>query len=289
VEKDITTNTDYRRQDKMNIQKSEFQDELEVAIEAAETAGKVIDDYAENGFQDGKKDDGSFVTEADVEAQKTVVSEIKKEFPEDGFLGEEEHLEPDGEERVWIIDPVDGTFNFRKNFGYHCVSIALQVEEETAVGVVHCPESSLDKTYLAAKNQGSHILKNEERLGEASSIETSDHEKIQDAVYFATMFDIYENELELEQEVVKRLAEKGGVHRQLGACAIEMCYVAEGKADLMYNPIAKKWDYAAAKLIIEEAGGTVRTQKSQFPNSYEIATTNGKIQEELEELLDNSK
>jgi myo-inositol-1(or 4)-monophosphatase len=273
----------------MSIQESKYQKELKVALEAAESAGKVIDGYAENGFQDDKKDDSSFVTEADVEAQKRIVSEIKKDFPEDGFLGEEEHLKPDGEERVWIIDPVDGTFNFRKNFGYQCVSIALQVEEETVIGVVHCPETSLNKTYVAAKNQGSYVLKSGEKLEEATRIETSSHEKIQDAVYFATMFDIYENEIELEQEVVKKLAKKGGFHRQLGACAIEMCYVAEGKADLMYNPIAKKWDYAAAKLIIEEAGGKVRTQKSQFPNSYEIATTNGKIQKELEKLLDNSK
>lgn len=271
----------------MSIKDSEYWKELEVAVKSAEKAGNIIDDYAENGFDDWRKDDDSSVTEADIKSQKAIVSEIKEEFPEDGFLGEEEHLTPDNEERVWIIDPVDGTFNFKKDFGYHCVSIALQVGEETVVGVVHSPQSSLGETFFAVEDNGSYISKTGEILDNPSEIEVSGHDKIRDSIYFATIFDIYENELELEQKVVGKLARDGAAQRQLGSCALEMCYVATGKADLVFNPIAKKWDYAAGELIIKEAGGMVRAQESQFPNSYEIAGSNGKIQDRLENLLDS--
>lgn len=270
----------------MELQDSEFRSELEAAVDAAEKAGEIIDKYSRDGFQDSKKDDGSFVTEADLKSQKEIVSTIKKEFPEDSFLGEEEHLTPEDEERVWIIDPIDGTFNFRRDFEYHCVSIALEVDDEIKVGVVHCPESSIDRTYIAVKNDGSYILDRNERLDEASAIETSKHESIADSVFFATMFDIYEGELNHEQKVVEEISSKGGYHRQLGACALEMCFVASGKADILYNPIAKKWDYSAAKLIIEEAGGEVRVNESRFSDTFEITASNGELQRDIEIILD---
>lgn len=271
----------------MDLGNSKYRKELEIGLEAAEKAGEIIDSYMKNGFDEWKKDDESSVTEADIESQKAIVSTIKEAFTEDGFLGEEEHLKPDDEKRVWIIDPVDGTFNFKKGFGHYCVSIALEAEGETVVGIVHSPETALGKTYFAVKEGGSYVLEAGEKLENATEIGVSDHPKIQNSILLATTSAVYPGEMEKELELLEKFLIENTTHRQLGSCALELCYLAAGRADMMYNPIAKKWDYAAGKLIIEESSGKVRIQKSEFPNSYEIAASNGKIQEELEEILDN--
>lgn len=270
----------------MGIQDSKYTKELETGLEAAEKAGEIIDGYARDGFEDWDKEDGSKVTEADIESQKTIVETISEEFPEDGFLGEEEELEPEGEDRVWVIDPVDGTFNFEKGFGFHCVSIALEVEEETVVGVVHLPGSSLGKTYFAVKDSGAFKRDAQEGMEDAEVIEVSEQSSIDDSIYFMTAFDIYQGELEWEKEALGKLAGKGGVHRQLGAAAVELCHVAEGKADLLVNPILKPWDYSAGGLIIEEAGGEIEIRESPFPDSEIVIASNGRIQQELESLVE---
>lgn len=271
----------------MKIQEFKFDRELEAAMNAAENAGRIIDDYAGKEIQDSKKEDGSIVTEADIDSQKAIVNEIKKQFPEDGFLGEEEHLNPDGEERIWVIDPIDGTFNFSKNFDYHCVSIALQIDGDTVLGLVLSPDSSVGKTYFGMKDEGAYKVETYQGLNDASEIEVSSYDQIKGSIYLASMFNIYEGELELEKKVITSLAKENATNRQLGACALELCYLAEGRVDFMYNTIAKKWDYSAGKIIVKEAGGKIRTQESKFPKSFEITASNGELQEKLEKIVDN--
>lgn len=150
----------------------DFEEELQTAFRAGEDAGEVIDSFVENGFETEDKEDGSTVTEADRKAQEKVVEVISERFPEDGFLGEEEGLSPSGENRFWVIDPIDGTFNFDHGFSHFCVSIALKVEGETVLGVVYSPESSADDTYLAVKGEGAY--RTSEGIEEAESISVSE-------------------------------------------------------------------------------------------------------------------
>ncbi|MFB6100402.1 MAG: inositol monophosphatase [Candidatus Nanohalobium sp.] len=266
---------------------SEYLRELRTAFRAAEDAGDMIEDYAENGFETGSKEDGSKVTEADRRSQEKIVEIISEEFPDDGFLGEEQNLRPDGEDRVWVIDPVDGTFNFDHGFSHYCVSIALKVDGEVVVGLVYSPEFSLDRSYFALKDAGAYAL-DSGKLSDAGAITVSSHDSIEDSLFFLTLFDIYEGELEAEMDILEELARRDAVHRQLGSCALEMCRVAAGEADFAVNAIVTEWDWAAAKLIIEEAGGEVRVRDSKFPDSTEVVSSNGVLQEEVEEIVSNS-
>ncbi|MFB6208953.1 MAG: inositol monophosphatase [Candidatus Nanohaloarchaea archaeon] len=269
----------------MEIKSSKYSKELEVALKAAEKAGEVMDRYAEKkGFEDWDKEDGSVVTEADIESQEKIVETIREEFPEDGFLGEEENLEPDGEDRVWIIDPIDGTFNFDSGFGFYCVSIALEIDGEIVLGVVHLPESSMDRTYLGVENEGAYVFERGKK--EAENLEVSDHSEIEESLFFMTDFDIYEEELDWELELLEKLARKDATHRQVGSAAIEHCFLAEGRVDFLVNPILKPWDYSAAKLIIEEAGGKVDVMESPFPDSELVVASNGKIHEKITEIVE---
>lgn len=88
--------------------------------------------------------------------------------------------------------------------------------------------------------------------------------------------------------LLERLAENGAVQRNLGSCALEMCRVAAGEADFHLVPVVKEWDYAAGKLIIEEAGGEVRTRDSKFPSCTEVVSSNGLLQDRVEETVSDS-
>ena len=270
----------------MKIENSRYENELETAFRAGKEAGEVIDKFAENGFETDDKEDGSKITEADRKAQEKVVEVISDCFPEDGFLGEEENLSPSGEDRVWVIDPIDGTFNFDHGFSHFCVSIALKVEGETVLGVVYSPESSVDDTYLAVKGEGAY--RTSEGIEEAESISVSEQSEIEDSIFFLSCFDIFEGELEAELNSLEELAEDGAVHRQLGSCALEMCRVASGEADFHVVPVVKEWDYAAAGLIVEEAGGEVRKRDSKFPDCTEVVSSNGLLQEMVKEAVSDS-
>ncbi|MDY6766298.1 MAG: inositol monophosphatase family protein, partial [Candidatus Nanohaloarchaea archaeon] len=95
------------------------------------------------------------VTEADHAVQETVVETIAAEFPGDGFLAEEDDLRPEGEDRVWVIDPIDGTTNFAHGFPYYCTSIALQVDGEPVVGVVNRPPQ--EELFTAVRGGGASL------------------------------------------------------------------------------------------------------------------------------------
>ena len=264
---------------------SKYSKELETMFEAAEEAGKIIDEFPEEGFETERKNDGSKVTEADRRSQEKIVEIISEKFPSDGFLGEEEHLTPEDEERVWVIDPIDGTFNFDSGFNHFCISIALKIEDEVVVGLVYSPESSLDKTYFAVKGGGSYMT--DDSIEEAEQISVSEKSVLRDSIFFLSLYDIYEGELEAELQILEELAKKDCVHRQLGSCALEMCKIAAGGAEFQINPIIREWDYSAAKLIIEEAGGEVRIRDSKFPGCTEIISSNGLLQEKSERALGN--
>lgn len=268
---------------KNNLSNSKYSEELETAFRAASEAGEIIDKFAEEGFETDFKGDGSRVTEADRRSQEKIVEVISENFPEDGFLGEEDNLTPNGEDRVWVIDPIDGTFNYDRAFSHYCVSISLKIEGEVVLGLVYSPESSMEDTYLALKYEGAY--RTSLGLDKLQRISVSNHDEIESSVFFLSSFDIYEDELQIELSILEDLARKDAVHRNLGSCALEMCLVASGEAEIQIVPLVSEWDYAAAKLIIEEAGGEVRIRDSKFPNSTEVVSTNGNLQDRVEDII----
>lgn len=262
---------------------SSYQEEVKTAYEAAVSAGKKIDKYHREGFDKERKDNGSLVTEADKNSQKIIKNKIQESFNEDGFLGEESNLYTGNSDRIWVIDPLDGTFNFDKGFKQFCISIALKVEGEVVLGIVYSPDTSNSNSYFAVKNQGSYKIN--ENLENLTRISISSKKEFKEATFFLTTFDIYEDEIEKETNLLTELASRGGVQRQLGSCAIEMCKVASGQVDMQINPLSEEWDYSAGKIIIEEAGGQVEISKSVFDSKKQIISSNGFLQHDLKEIV----
>src|SRR5260221_9901481 len=144
-----------------SAQESDYQREILVATELARQAGAVLLEHYNSPFLVEQKvnalDELEEVTAADREANELIVGRLQKEFPDDGILAEEsvdsEHrLEKD---RVWLIDPMDGTKNFINRDGDFAVQIGLAVGGESVLGVVYQPVRAV--LYRAARNGGAWI------------------------------------------------------------------------------------------------------------------------------------
>jgi len=216
---------------------TEFSDELETAKEAAREACDVMRRYRRDGFEvEQKASRTDYVTEADREAQERVVDTVREVFPEDGFLGEEDDLKPDGspdDGRVWVVDPIDGTTNFVHGFPYYCVSVALRVEGETQVGVVSSPAPG--RTYSAVREQGAYV--------DGEPVSVSGVTEMNDALVSTGVYSwASEETTETQIRLVRELVDTPVAFRFAGASALDYCHVANGFFDGKIQLLAKPWD-----------------------------------------------
>lgn len=218
---------------------------LNKIIEIVKEAGQIYKN-AKNGFKiELKGSNVNLVTEYDKKIQDFLFSKLSEIVPDAHFLGEEgEDNKKLTEGYCFIIDPIDGTTNFIKNFQHSAISVALAKDKELIIGVVLDPD--LDNLFYAEKGKGAYLN------GERISVSECNMEN--SLVLFGTS--PYEHELarktfELTEKVFYKCLEV----RRCGSATLDICYVASGKADLYYELILRPWDWAGATLILNEAGG----------------------------------
>jgi myo-inositol-1(or 4)-monophosphatase len=127
-----------------------YREELKVAEAAARSAGDEVARMREAGIRYGHKRGRELVSEADLHAAKMLHEAISAKFPGDGWLSEEhpDSTERLGKERVWIVDPIDGTREYLQGLPEYAVSVALAVEGKAVVGAVYNPAT--DEMFTAA-------------------------------------------------------------------------------------------------------------------------------------------
>jgi len=194
------------------------------------------------------KKDGSIVTEADVAMQKQLITQLEQAYPDVAFLGEEMSLEQQQSllssgQALWCVDPVDGTSNFAAGFPYFSVSLALIEAGEITLGIVYDPIR--DECFLAQKGHGASL--NGQPL---KTIETGLSLKQSIA-----LIDFKRLSPELATQIVTELPYAS--QRSLGSIALELCWLAAGRGHIYLHAKQHLWDYAAANLILTEAGGHV--------------------------------
>jgi len=217
---------------------------LEFAKEIAYQAGKIMMKYfnQENGAR--YKEDETIVTLADTEINSYLVERVKEKYPEHSVDGEEEQFGKSN--YVWVCDPVDGTAMFARNIPVAVFSLALVINGKPVVGVVYDPFT--ESLYSAIQGKGAY--KNEEKIT-VNNIELCDMKSVSNYdMWPESEYNIY--------DVVKELGKKTyfvSVGSIIRAC---MC-VASGEFNLAIFPGTehKNCDIAAAKIIVEEAGGKV--------------------------------
>jgi myo-inositol-1(or 4)-monophosphatase len=265
----------------MDLKNCDYIEEVKTAVDAARAAGEIMDEYVtrEINVVERKSSFNDVVTEADKKCQVRIVEKIESEFPGDGFLAEENGLEPEGENRVWVIDPIDGTFNFSKGFPYFCTSIALKEDGKYVLGVVLSPKTALSELYIGVNDFGSFRTSLDKELADAERIEVSNAE-LQGSRVAVDFSDMESKKRYFEGEVVNGLLEDGAAFSRPGAAAVNACMVARGSLDGWISHCAE-WDFAAGKIIIEEAGGVLDFKRIESSGLFEVVASNGVIQPKL--------
>jgi myo-inositol-1(or 4)-monophosphatase len=237
--------------------------DLELAERAARAAGEVLMSYfgrAAEGL-DVKSSPTDPVSDADREAEATIQTIISSARPGDGIIGEEGAQSSAANGRTWIVDPLDGTVNFLYGMRAWAVSIALEEAQGVSAAVVFNPVD--DECFAAARGEGATM---NGRPIQASGCESLDRAMV------GTGFS-YEAERRAEQaELLVRLLPAVRDVRRAGAAALDLAYLACGRIDAFYERGLKRWDEAAGRLLVEEAGGTCRDLDGGWPGVVAAAT-----------------
>jgi myo-inositol-1(or 4)-monophosphatase len=223
-------------------------DDLELAELAARAAGKVLMSYfgqAAEGLA-VKSSPTDPVSDADREAEEAIQAILAAERPDDGVIGEEGANTTASDGRTWIVDPLDGTVNFLYGMRAWAVSIALEDAEGLAVGVVFNPVD--DECFSARRGGGARLGGREIHVTQCPSL---------DRAMVATGFSYEADRRAQQAELLTRLLPRVRDIRRAGAAALDLAYVACGRVDAFYERGLKRWDEAAGRLLVQEAGGVV--------------------------------
>jgi histidinol-phosphatase len=183
------------------------------------------------------------VTIADREAETYLRNRIRRVFPDDSILGEEEGEQSGSSNRRWILDPIDGTYSFVHGVPLYGVLIGLELDGEPVLGVVNLP--ALGEMVYAAQGLGCFWNEEVARVSPTTTLEQ--------ALLLASDFGV------CEQYGYGPAADslQRQVHaRRTWGDAYGHVLVATGRADIMLDPVMNVWDCAALLPILEEAGGT---------------------------------
>jgi myo-inositol-1(or 4)-monophosphatase len=182
------------------------------------------------------------VTAMDREVERFIRHAIAERYPDDTIIGEEEGG-GGAIDRVWLIDPIDGTANYARGIPHYCVSIGYLERLVPAVGVIYDP--SHDWLYSSARGEGA--WRNDQRLAvstvselEAATVECGWSTRRSTADYIA---------------LVARVMEAGCAMRRVGSGALGLADVAAGRCEAYCEMHINAWDCAAGILLVREAGG----------------------------------
>jgi myo-inositol-1(or 4)-monophosphatase len=251
-------------------------DMLEQMICIAQRAGTVAREQSgclgrDDIFHKGSVD---LVTRVDRELEDRIRSELAEVCPEVAFYGEEgSYGRLSDYDRVFIVDPLDGTTSYIHGHPFYSISMAYREGGVTRLGVVHLP--SFQETYWVQLGAGA--------FHDGRRLHVSDTPVLLEALA-ATGFACVRARLQpdgvpLFTDLIYRIR---GI-RRCGSAAIDLCYVAEGRYDLYWEMHLQPWDTAAGVLMVQEAGGRVTDLAGAggFEERRHLVASNGRVHEEF--------
>ncbi len=220
-----------------------------------------------------KGDPTNLVTDVDRKVEKQIAQYIETVFPDHGILSEEGISCRPSSKYLWIVDPLDGTTNFAHGYPHFAISIGIERDGDIIIAVVYDPLR--DELFFAMKGLGS-------RLNGRRIHVTGEKELDKSLLLTGFPYDIrvsYENNLNL----FNTFAIKCQAVRRDGSAALNLAYVAAGRADGFWEIKLKPWDIAAGSLLVSEAGGIVTDFVNKPVDIFgkEILASNGKIHSEM--------
>ena len=235
-------------------------------IKACEKASKVIiRDFGEiENLQVSKKGPRDFVTKTDKRVEEILIEELAKTKKSYSFLTEESgKIENNDKNKIWIIDPIDGTTNFLHGIPHFAISIALKIDDEIKSALIHDPIKN--EIYYAEQNNGAYF--NNQR------IRVSKKNKLEDCLFSSNSIGLKFAYPELNM-------------RNTGCAALDLAYVGSGRLDGYFHNNINIWDVAAGILIVKESGGVTNDiSKFNFDN-VNIRAASSDIYSKMMEKLD---
>jgi len=263
----------------------DYQLELATAMQLARQAGAIVRTFYDVPPTVRWKDPTEPVTEADRAVNAYLVRQLGHAFPLDGVLAEEskDDLSRLTRERVWMVDPLDGTAEFIAHNGEFVIMIGLAAAGSPVVGVVYQPID--DVMYGAALGAGAFV----EEFGERTALHVSDVADLQrfrlvvSRSHRPPMVDTIMRRMNLRRE------------RSIGSVGLKIGLIARGQAEFYVhpNPGTKEWDTCGPDAIIREAGGVmtdcwnrpIRYNRPDVVNRFGILASTGSRHEEIASIL----
>jgi myo-inositol-1(or 4)-monophosphatase len=186
------------------------------------------------------------VTAADTAAERLIADGLRAARPGDGLLGEEGSDDVGSTGVRWVVDPVDGTVNFLYGLPQWAVSIGVEVDGATSVGVVHDPAK--DELFTAVKGRGAFLNGRRLRCTDVTDLTQT---------LLATGFGYDARRRAAQAALLPSLLPVVRDLRRMGAGALDLCAVAAGRVDAYFEQGMSPWDWTAGALIAREAGARV--------------------------------
>jgi myo-inositol-1(or 4)-monophosphatase len=198
------------------------------------------------------------VSDADRAAEATIVAAIRKAHPEDAIVSEEGSGTSGTSGRRWLIDPLDGTINYLYRVPQWCVSIACLDDDGPFTAVVHAP--IVPETFFAVRGQGAWLSQGAAEIAvgargarRLAATTLDDPALALVATGYSYDADDRREQGRRESQLIGRIRDV----RRFGAAALDLAFVAAGRIDAYLETYGNEWDWAAGRLLVQEAGGRV--------------------------------
>jgi myo-inositol-1(or 4)-monophosphatase len=253
--------------------------ELALAIDAAREAGALLKENFGREQEIGYKGRIDLVTEMDRRSEELIIRRLKAAFPGDDVLAEEGGGGGrGGSERLWIVDPLDGTTNYAHEYPVWSVSIALQEAGDLVVGAVYNP--LLDDLYAARRGGGTTLNGRPRRVTEVDDLGRA-------MLGTGFSYDLSGDDEQNNIGPFSRFLLKAQAVRRAGSAALAIAKVGVGRSDGFWERGLHPWDMAAGMLIVEEGGGRLTDYDGRRPSieGTKLVATNGRVHEAMLEVI----
>lgn len=249
---------------------------LETAKTAAYEAGRFLIKAQQHVHVCRKKALRDNLLDADLQAEAMILAKLRGDFPSHNILSEEDGATDNGSRYQWVVDPLDGSFSFHHQRPIYGIAIGLLVDTVTRLGVIYLP--AFDEMFSAMLGHGT--------LLNGYPVRVSNISMLDDALIhvgdFAKDGDSSENER--RSAIMARLAKSGGRTSMVGTSAMDLSYVACGRADALVMYSTSPWSIKAGCLLLTEAGGKASILKDDLARTCAIFS-NGLLHQQVVDLI----
>ena len=223
-------------------------------------------------LKDDSFDLASIVSDADIASESFLIKKIKENFPNDSIYSEEKGLVDNASNRIWYIDPLDGTSNFVREIPIWGITMGLVDDGVPVIGAMYFPE--FDKFFFAELGKGATV--NDKPIHVSKRV-------LNESLFYSRSY--YKKHLYLDTKIGKEV----GLVKIVDSSAFELSQIASGNAEI-YAMTNVPHDVVSGIVLVKEAGGKVTDFEGNNWNleSSGIIVTNGVVHKDVVRLIDKS-